>query len=140
MNTKNTLYNLHKIRTINDLKDLENDMYVSKWELNRILAKKYYDKGSIEPHEKYTWEKLGKFYKEYKTAFKYAKDNLDTTYNPFINIDLFDIFVYELMCRHILMSTEFIKNLEPGIFRLNETNKEIIINQIWNDVPEEFSY
>ena len=140
MNTKNTLYNLHKIRVINDLKELEDNINVSKWELDRILAKKYYDKRSIEPHEKYTWEKLGKFYEEYKTAFKYAKDNLDSTYNPFININLFDIFVYELMCHHILMSTEFIKNLEPGIFHLNETNKEIIINQIWNDAPEEFSY
>lgn len=54
MNTKNTLYNLHKIRLINDLKELKDNMYVSKWELDEILAKKYYDKSSIEPHEKYT--------------------------------------------------------------------------------------
>lgn len=140
MENTDTLYNLYKMRLINDLKELKTRKKLNRYELESKLIEKYILSSKTENDEIKTWEKFSKYSDEYETILRYLENCYDITVSPFSEQNQLEIYVYETICKHILESTEFLRNNSIYDFSLNKTTKEIIINQILNNTQNKFSY
>ena len=139
MENTDTLYNLYKMRLINDLKEIKTRKKLNRYELESKLIKKYILSSKTEDNEIKTWEKLSKYSDEYETILRYLENYHDITVSPFSEQNQLEIYVYETICDHILESTEFLRSNSIYDFSLNKTTKEIIINQILNNIQNKFN-